>query len=455
VGNLTPLVEHSESPFPHFDSRVAPWLPINGIAANVAMGFIARFDVRDEDTVVVSAGKCVAVDRTGFLLPAGVRNAWEGAAGGTTALEYTAADVLAGIIDLGTGEAVTAPVVYTKTALTLQLQEMGLITNTDSLEDFIGHTCGLARYNYWASAGSDLDNPATFRRHNYKMQDRVAVICDYVVRLPHVPTSAHTSTTVAVADAFVIADLDNGAPGVWGSLATFQTQLDRYDGDVNAEAVGYATGFMPCAKSTDRTPLTMADAATADLTDTVLLRERTSVTALSQDGDFFWDYEVGVLWLFSAGAGAVTGMDPAGGDVISFSDYTTVPAAVTTFAAVVGDIRPGDYLTTDSNSNLCLFGSGVGWAAGAVTALMVDVTNPTAAEWALALNQTVIMSHAVVGQVLNFKHHPVDALDRVRTAYSFLGTQDQMPGSASKGYPDTVTYASAADREVVINLIGR
>jgi hypothetical protein len=36
-----------------------------------------------------------------------------------------------------------------------------------------------------------------------------------------------------------------------------------------------------------------------------------------------------------------------------------------------------------------------------------------------------------------------------------LGQLDQMPGSATGGYPDDIHYAGAADTLVVINLISR
>ena len=447
VGNLTPLVEHSESVRPHFPSEVAYWLPASAGANNTAMGFMSRFDVRDEDYVVLSSGKCVAIDRTGGLLPAGVRQNWLAAAGGTIVLEYDATDVAQRVTNLATGSRVTAAVTYTKTALQTQLRELGLLTPTETLEQFVSRPIGLASYNYMLKAGSDLDNPSTFRFHNYKMQDRVAVLCDYVVRLPHVPSAAASSTVPAFADSFALANLDDeNATAVWGSLATFQTQMDRYDDVTNTDVVGLALRFAPSATATDRTPLTWTRGAT-DVTDTVLLRARSSVDALSADGDYFWDPSVGVLWFYEAGGNALPALVVAA-DLAGFQHYRAVPASVSTYASVVGPVQPGDFLGSDGFSNLVRMAD---FVAGDV----VTVGAPTDAELAVIMNQVKNRAEETLGQVLGFVVHPRDALDRVRTAWRTLGTQDQMPGSASKGFPDTVTYTSAADREVIINLLGR
>jgi len=447
VGNLTPNVEHSESIRPHFPSKVCPWLPVSSGTVNVAMGFISRYDVRDEDYFVVSSGKIVAeactLGQLGGLLPAGVRLNWADAAGGDDVLEYTALDVTNRIIDLGTGTFVTAAKTYDKTALTLQLQQMGLLDVGATLDAFVSFPVGVASMNYWASAGLDLDNPASFRFHNYKMQDRVPIVCDWVLRLPHVPSDVASSNMPAYADSFVLTDLDGvAADGVWGSLATFQTQMDRYDDETNTDVVGYATGYAPCASNNLRTPLAVA------ASPTLLTSQRSGISGLRQDGDYFWDAEVGVIWFYISGGGAAP-TDHTAGDDITFYHYRTVPTAVSTYASVVGNLCPGDFLTYDGFSNFARLDE---W-----TAADVDFTDddPQEAELVVILNQLQAQNKSILGQVLGFDVHPKDYLNRVRTAYAGLGTKDQMPGSASHGYPDTITYASAADREVIINLLNR
>jgi len=455
VGNLTPLFEHSESIRPHFPGKSAPWLPVSAGATNVSMGFISRFDVRDEDYVVVSSGKVVAVDRLGGVCPAGVRLTWAAAAGGDDILVYDATDVSRRVIDLGTGEFVSAAKTYTKTTLLAQLRQMGYLAADANLETFIGHGVGLASYNYWKSAGPDLDNPSTWSYHNYKMQDLTAILCDYTIRLPLIPRSHSGETVGAFVDAFAATTDLVGAAAVWGTLTSAQTVMDRYDDETNTNVVALLLGVQACAKHTTRTPVTIETAGAVVKTSDVLIRERTAVDNLNTAGDWFLDHTVGILWFYESGGNALpTGLGAT--DVVRFYDYNAVPGAVSTYAAVVGDVYPGDFLMYDENSNLTVF-SETDFAASDVT--VAGAGNPSDAELATIMDQVMSAifsdTRKVMGQVLGFQRHPQDALDRVKTAYSFLGTQDQMPGSASGGYPDTITYASGSDTEVIINLIGR
>jgi hypothetical protein len=402
-----------------------------------------------EDYYVVSAGKVVAPDRAYGLVPAGVRVAWTAATGANVVLRYTADDVAARVVDLGTGTFVTVAKTYTHDQLLLQLQELGLLLPTEGLEAFIGNPIGVASGNYIKAAGTDLEDPSTWGFHNYKMQDHVSVTCDYVLRLPLVPFAQESVNLVAFSDAFALADLDgeSATVGTWGTLARFQTQMDRYDNDTNANAVGFATSWAPCASWTDNTPLVITDGTAVDITSTVLVRSRGSVTALSQAGDYFWDAEVGVLWFYETGANALpTGL--TANDDISFYHYRAVPATVTTYAAVVGNVKAGDFLTYDVNSNLAL-------SANFVAGDFPIADNPTDGEVADIMNGVLNRVRDTLGQVLGFWNHPRSGLEKVRTAYPSLGVLDRMPGSATKGLPDAVTYTGAADKEVIVNLFNR
>ena len=459
VGNITPLVEHSESDFPHFQGVVAPWLPINGASNNVSMGFMSRYDKKMEDYKVISSGKVVALDATGYLVPRGVGINWASAGSSDVVLEYTALDVQERVTDLGTGQFVTAAKTYTKSALTTQLKEMGLLDVNASLDTFIGNAIGLVRQDCFMSAGPDLDNPSTYRYHNYKMQHQVAVLCDYVVRLPHVPSSANTVTVPAFnGTAFSLANLnDANSAGVWGTLARFAAQMDRYDGITNANAVGLALRRTPCAKHTTRTPLTITSSS-VDITSTVLVHQTSGVAELSSVGDYFFDHEVGVLWFYEEGANAL----PSGltaSDVVAYYDYTLAPTSVSTYTCVVGNVKPGDFLVCDGNSNLTTADYSTAIVEADVAGSIASEGSPQNDELAGLLSAAVEIgarrSTDILGQALTVILHPRDLLDRVRTAYTFLGIHDQMPGSASGGYPDTVTYSGAADREVIINILGR
>jgi hypothetical protein len=75
----------------------------------------------------------------------------------------------------------------------------------------------------------------------------------------------------------------------------------------------------------------------------------------------------------------------------------------------------------------------------------------------------------IMGQVLEVQTEPQDYLQRVRTAWSSLGTDasgslpggtaagqmDQMPGSATGGASLAVHYAGAANQVALVNLVSR
>jgi len=170
-----------------------------------------------------------------------------------------------------------------------------------------------------------------------------------------------------------------------------------------------------------------------DLGETVagaLVRERANANALVQAGDWWLDRELGILFLFVAG-GASVGANLGGGvNVLNWSDYSAPPATVSAYASAVGNIKPGDFLMYDINSNFVV--------APAATALT-----------------TVAQFARVVGQCIGFKTYPKDLLHRVKSQYNNLGNLNAMPGTATRGLPDSLTFSEAADREVVINLINR
>lgn len=452
VGNLTPNLEYSEGIRPHFELQVAPWLPVNSATNNSTNGLQPRYEKKFEEYIVISTGKVVASTCQGHVVPAGLKIAWQtlsDAGGGGVALEYTALDVTQGTFNLFTQAACTAAVTYTFNALQTQLRQLGLLNPSESLVDFISRPVGLAMYDYFAAAGTDIHDPSTYRQHNHALQKIVSIVCDYVVKFPWVPDNDGSETTgpFAAGGVTVVTDLSGGSP-LWGTLATFQSVFDRYDDDTNADAVGLALGTFPCAKNTTRTPLAITTAASVDKTSDILVTAKTSVSDLSAVGDYFWDYEVGVLWMWESGADALP-TNMLNNDLVTFYHYSTVPVGtnVTTYACFLGDVCPGDFVTYNVDSNLVV---DTDFAAGDVT-----WSSSNATELAAIMNQVTNRSKNLLGQVLGVYAHPRQNLQKVRTAYNGLGILDQMPGSASSGYPDNVTYATAADKEVVINLLWR
>lgn len=455
VGNILPQVERCEGTRPHYEFKPAAWLPVK------------FWDKHYENWNVVLPGKAVALDPDGRLMPAEY-----GLATGSGTVVYTSDDVVAGVIDIATGAAVTAP----KTVVLSQLTGVRGATwsaatagtaGAGNVSAFMGrfgapayddstkkYPVGLASYAYLKWAGGDGFNPAELDQHNYIMQHQAAIVCDYVVQLPLVPAQEANETV---------------DPTTAGAALVFATQATHTRAEAQGNLTGRyaaATGSVPVlsaypvialaldemfvAKQTARTPLVMSSTDAADDLSSILVDEKGHLSAVTAAGDYFVDYEVGVVFIYSAdGATVPTAISGAAGTVrITYYRSKAAPGVLSVFASVLGgDIKPGDFLKVGPESNLV-------------------VADPTSENFA-----------DIVGQVLALdNNYPKDALDRVRTAYNpplstdaagamsagvasggaaNLGQLDQMPGSANAGYPDQISYAGAADTIVVVNLISR
>ena len=135
TGYVVPEIEHSESQYPAAELKPASWLPV------------VRYDKKVDEYTVIAAGKVVALDAAGAVVPAGLKLSFE-AAGGSTILTYVAADVTEGTIDLTTGVSVTAATTYTQTQVTAALRLLGLIGSAEFARDFISEPVGSAKYSY-------------------------------------------------------------------------------------------------------------------------------------------------------------------------------------------------------------------------------------------------------------------------------------------------------------------
>lgn len=223
VGNLTPNVEISEGIRPAEELKPAGYLKL------------VRFDKFSEDYYVVSAGKVVALDSDGNVVPAGLalqaaayKTAWDGAGGdiGTNrtagraavdgldgftagAAAYDATDVdpvASGIAVKGhTGNDVVAGDYMVENFFTCVLdggsatpaRVIDLISAdlNDSDSDLtavvtVSAPIGIAPYNFFRWAGGDGFNPSEYTHHNYNRQHQVAVLCDYYIELPVVADKA-------------------------------------------------------------------------------------------------------------------------------------------------------------------------------------------------------------------------------------------------------------------------
>jgi hypothetical protein len=96
-------------------------------------------------------------------------------------------------------------------------------------------------------------------------------------------------------------------------------------------------------------------------------------------------------------------------------------------ALVAADVKPGMFVSFDTDSNFSVLGYEVG--------------STDAGE--------------VIGQVLEVDtNFPKDLLNQVRTRYTEFGELEKMPGSATEGKPDSMTYSGGYGL-VTINLINR
>lgn len=457
MGRITPNVEWSESHRPHFESMPAPWLPVQ------------RKEEEFEYYIVVSSGKVVAESREGHVVPAGLRKAFNVAAG-TTVLTYTATDVTEGVIDLTTGEAVAAATSYTQTQVTTALRQRGLIRHGEYAMDFISKPIGFASYNYYKAAGSDYYNPANLYKHNFRPQGIVAVTCDYVSTFPVLPALATTETmandNTGGADA-AMENFFNGTttPRVAGWFNSTQIhEVDRYASDVAAgdDVVAYMFVNYPVAHDTAESTIA---ASVAGLT-----REVGSIGLISAAGDYFFDYEVGVLFLYEADGDAIPSPWTTAATITYYHYATTGTATntVSTYACATGNLEYGDFLTYDSNSNLVKAALDISAAEGYNASGVIFSADP---EYDTQTDNSIISTQleqaidnhlfGIVGQIIGTTtfgvgRHSKDYLDRVHTAYmGQTAANMRTPGSATGGRTDQLTYANAAEKMIIVNLIFR
>jgi hypothetical protein len=456
MGRITPNIEWSESHRPHFESTPAPWLPVQ------------RREEEYEYYIVVSSGKVVAESREGELVPAGLRKAWN-VAGGSNTLAYTATDVSEEVIDLTTGVAVTAPVTYTQTQLTTALRQRGLIRHTEFAMDFVSKPIGFASYNYYKAAGSDHYNPANLYQHNFRPQALAAVTCDYASTFPVLPAVATTETMANDRTAGannLMENYFNGTttPRVAGWFNSTQIhEVDRYASLVAAGAnvVAYMFVNYPVAHITGESPITPSVSG--------MVREVDAIGSISAAGDYYLDYEVGVMFLYEAGGDAIPSPWTAAA-TITYYHYATAGTAtntVSTYACATGNLEYGDFLTYDTNSNLVKATLDIANAEGynaSGTVYSVDPAYNSGNDDVISLQlEQAIDNHVfgVVGQIIGTTvfgegRHSKDYLDRVYTSYQGQTTVNlQTPGSATGGRTDQLTYANAAERMIIVNLILR
>ncbi len=441
VGHIVPEVEQGESQYPHFDSKPAAWLPVN------------RYDNKVEEYMVVTAGKVIALDKQGRVVPAGLKLSFE-AAGGSTVLSYVAADVSSGTIDLTTGASVLAPADYTQTQVTTALRNQCLIGASEFARDFISDPVGYARYSYFQWCGGDGWNPALFRRHNHSLQSQVAIGCDKVLQAPLVPAVETAETQgggVAIADTAIAF-----GTGAWKSSAGIASTA-RYASEVTNSDSVVAMVFekAPVAKIFLNTPITDSAGTLTGMT------EVDSIAAVIAGGSsyFFIDYEAGVMFLYELGGNAIpTGFDTA--NTITYYTYEDAATGTADILQALGNLQSGDFVTFDANSNFVKWAPAIstatGGASGAAYTTDPDYGSGTDSDISDQLESFVKEAQTrCIGQVLDIIEGPMSGLEKVMTQFTSLGNVERMPGTATEGLTDAQVQAGASNKMVIINFLNR
>lgn len=420
----------------------AAWLPVQFTKSSYQSG---------EDAFVISAFKPVSLDTQGRVVPSGLRTSLGGnskaSAHTATSLVYTATDVSWGVIDLVTGLPVTAAVSYTGLQLCNGLIERGLVRDDEAItagatvpastsgdvniiiDLFISQPVGivLQDVNVWSGTPEDPNSrgygnsPQAFT--NYSKQHGVTFLTHATLRVPHRVAGSTTS------DAFDAATLDGSGStsytagafiddGEYWNITNIR-QVNRYSYLTStAPVVALGLAERVCAKNTTRTPLSCDR-------DGVLVRERTHPDLIAKEGDYYFDYDVGVLFLHSDTWETLVALGSAN-TTFSYSFYTdTGVAGAHRYIHFDGPCRPGDFITYDEMSNF-------------------TVASSTVVSAGLSLGRV----HAIISE-------PKDLLESVKTGWNLANASNtmKMPGTATQGYSDLITLSQEEVSDQLVQII--
>jgi len=172
----------------------SPWTPNFEISEGMRFGLnhpaaylpLERYESTFQDWKVIGAGKPVALDSNGSMVPAGFRLLL--ALGASNGPQYTQNDADHGV--LKADGAVAAAGDY-------------VIDTMISEGITVGRCAGVASYDAYQLSGSDPTNPATYKYHNYNRQTGVAILTDYYLEYPVEPNERldhKIESTIAGAD---------------------------------------------------------------------------------------------------------------------------------------------------------------------------------------------------------------------------------------------------------------
>jgi hypothetical protein len=431
MDNITPNnVVQMNASVPAGEWKPANWLPV------------VWQNEKSKDYFTISSGKVVSFDASGRVVPSGLIRQAEATAHDAAFLIYTLADKDARVVDLVTGDFVAAAESYTLKEFCDAGIDNGWMPGVtvdasdsscrDFVRQFISAPVGVAAYDVYVWAG---DDPANLHFTNYQKQHLIQFFSDVQMRVAHVCEEEATELTL----------LANGAATPGTEVSADDTEvasaLVRYKHLINAADVLVMPLLLgKVASSTSRTPVSF---------EGWVGRERSSIELLSRDGDWYLDADAGNLLFFKAAAAATelpVGSDAGAmqaGDKVKVYDYTDAASDHSKMMHLVGDARPGDFVTFDAHSNFMVRNSKIAIPDLADAGHDGDEVE---AQLAILLRE----EEYTVGRVYELQKEPRGLLERVKTGWkgSEFGADAKMPGSATKGFSDLITLSPMADDRI-------
>ena len=436
MDNITPNnVVQMNASVPHGEWKPASWLPV------------VWQNEKSKDYFTISAGKIVSFDASGRIVPSGLLRRCLDASNKTdVVLSYLADDVTARVIDIMTGEFVTAAKNVTLAQFITAASQHGWIhtdISADTLaayqegaKDFISAPVGVAAYDVYVWAG---DDPANLHFTNYQKQHLIQFFSDVQMRVAHVCKS--TASTYTVVDNH----LQTGAQMDDSTHANFKPGLAGVD---LTNIVALDLGLGKVCSNQSETPVTFTNWAGN--------RERSDISLLGKAGDWWLDADAGVIYFYETGGNALP-VD-SNGDLLNNARSSAINVFVYAAGAssqekmmhLVGDGKPGDFVTFDENSNFKV--RSLSLTLGNDT----DGTNDAATNAAAVLSLLQESEDYTVGRIYELQKEPRGLLERVRTGFSGseFGADAKMPGSATKGFSDLITLSDeiVSDEIAIINV---
>ena len=439
MDNITPNnVVQMNASVPAGEWKPANWLPV------------VWQNEKSKDYFTISSGKVVSFDASGRIVPSGLLRRCMTAARGETIISYDSNDVSARVIDVTTGEFVTASKNVSLKQLIDAAVSQGWLAaspaDTDigyqeAAKSFISAPVGVAAYDVYVWAG---DDPANLHFTNYQKQHLIQFFSDVQMRVGHITETAASNVFTATRE-----------------NAEELNEMIRYSHLVatSADIMAYSYGSK-LASNTSRTPVTLTTGGNGTAW---VGRERSDISLLSKKGDWYIDADAGRIFFWEDGGDKnqhPVDQNDAALTALTAFDYTAADSAQEKMMHFVGQATVGDFVTFDKNSNFKVLPrlaiANSTFAAGAAGA-PTDVELKTEFDRiGTALEARHFEESLVVGRVYEMMKEPRGLLERVKTGFSGseFGADAKMPGSATKGFSDLITLSdeTISDEIVIVNV---